>query len=93
MFSFIKSIFKGVGTFFKRFIKTAVYETVEEISEVAQTAVETVERTKKDASNEEKYKEAFNLTREVLKQRSKSYSTNAINIAIEIAVGLYKERR
>lgn len=92
MFSIIKSIFKGIGVFFKRFIKTTVYEAVEEIADIAEYAVETVNKTCVDKSGEYKFQEAKKLTKELVKTRGKSYKDNVINIAIEIAVAVIKEQ-
>jgi 5-bromo-4-chloroindolyl phosphate hydrolysis protein len=91
MFSIIKSIFKGIGSFFKRFIKTTVYDAIEEIADIAEYAVETVNKTCKDKSNEYKFQEAKKLIKELIKTREKDYKDNVINTAIEIAVALIKE--
>ena len=91
MFSIIKGIFKGIGSFFKRFIRTAVYDAIEEMADIAEYAVETVNKTCKDKPNDYKFREAKKLIKELIKTREKSYTDNVINTAIEIAVALMKE--
>jgi 5-bromo-4-chloroindolyl phosphate hydrolysis protein len=91
MISIIKSIFKGIGNFFKRFIKTNVYDAIEEMADIAEYAVETVNKTCKDKSNEYKFQEAKKLIKELIKTRKKDYKDNVINTAIEIAVAVIKE--
>lgn len=92
MFSIIKSIIRGIGVFFKRFVKTAVYEAVEEIADIAEYAVETVNKTCIDKSNDYKFEEAKKLIKELIKARGKNYKDNVINTAIEIAVAVIKEQ-
>ncbi len=91
MISFIKGIFKGIGVFIKRFIKTSVYDAVEEIAYIAEYAVETVNKTCVDKDNEYKFNEAKKLVKELIKQKGKDYKDNVINIAIEIAVAVFKD--
>ena len=91
MFSIIKSIFRGIGSFFKRFIKTTVYDAIEEMADIAEYAVEAVNKTCKDRPNDYKFQEARKLIKELIKARGKGYKDNVINTAIEIAVALIKE--
>lgn len=89
---FFKNLWTSVSPFLKIFVKTTISNMVAEIGDIALETVEIVEETKKGASGSEKFSEAYTILTSRLYNRGIKYTKNAVNIAIEMAVGVVKER-
>jgi len=89
---FFKNLWSGVSPFLKIFVKTTISNMVAEIGEIALETVEIVEEKKGGASGSEKFSEAYNILISRLYNRGIKYTKNAVNIAIEMAVGVMKEK-
>ena len=90
MFKFIKKVFKKTKSFLSRFFALNISTMIEEIGELALRVVTAVEEKNPHMSNEEKFKEAQKMITHILFHRGYKYTKNAVNIAIEIAVGILK---
>ena len=90
MFKFIKKIFKKAKSFLSRFFDLDVSDIVEEIGESALEVVTVVEKQNQGMSSEGKFREAQKLLTQILFQRAIKFTKNALNIALEMAVGVFK---
>lgn len=93
MWDFMKNLFKGIGTFFKDFLKTEAGKIVNEIGELAFSVVHSVEIAAPSKTGEEKFEEAFKMLVLILKDKKIMYTKQAVNTAIEIAVGILKDKK
>lgn len=77
-----------VKAFFKPLVKALLKEVVGELHDFVIFAVQQVEATLVNEPSEVKFKEAFKLIEAEAKRRGKKLSTQAINLAIELALQL-----
>lgn len=90
MFDFIKKFFKKVKDFLYDFFNTSTAEIVKEIGYLAYDVVKYVEENSEPG--DDKFKIAKEYLIQKLEEKAIHYTTVAINVAIEMAVALLKEK-